>query len=99
MALYYASLYPDTIGTGEYDGKGTYALRGVTTGTAYSNNCQDLARTWKRLANEAHFSKYPVILDITTDRGGRTETVLRYRLERDGAKWKQIYGKRGGRYV
>ena len=99
MAFYHAELYPDNIGNGEYDGRGSYALRGVTTGAAYSNNWQELARTWKGLANKTIFGKYPVILNISTYRGGRNEVVARYRLEKDGGRWKQVYGKRGGRYV
>lgn len=86
MALYKATFYPDNAGNGEYDGKGTYNLHGVTVGETWSNSKEDLARRMKREGLRHTFERYPVILDIT--HGDRK--VMRFRLRRDAAHWERI---------
>lgn len=94
MAFYHATFYPDNIGNGEYDGKGTYALRDLTIGETWSNNKYDLARRMKEAGSRCIFGRYPVILDIENALQEAVITsnhsVLRYRLKSDLSRWERI---------
>lgn len=91
MSLYHATVYPDNIGNGEYDGHGTYSIPGLTVGETWSNNKNDLARGMKKSVSRCIFGRYPVILDIKKRLTGDTvRSVLRYRLKNDLSRWERI---------
>ena len=85
---YYASIYPDTFGNGEYDGKGTYCS-GLESVERYSDNRILLILDLKRHINRTLYSQYPVVLEVADNKTGRP--LERWRLDGDGGSWTRIY--------
>lgn len=86
---YYVSVYPDNLGNGEYDGRGTYAIKMER----YNNNRCYLAWHTKAICDDPNlkFGTYPIIVEIRT---AANKPVERWRKDREYGQWQRIYDDR-----
>lgn len=82
---YFASVYPSTSETGEYEQTGGYGKF-----SDYSNNLKSLVRNTKRLVRNTLLSEYPVVIDIRDNISLNGKTVQRWRLHKMGGRFAKI---------